>query len=200
MLAAACATPVRVTLAPPAGLHLRRIALVPFLVSYAPHPGEPLDTTPAHAADLVTAQVLESLASNDGLQVVPPSEVAPVLAETGFVAPRADPRRTGQLLRARFDADAYLTGTVRRFRERVGGPEGATSPASVWLDLELRGPEGELLWRGIYEETQRSLSDNLLGLGLAWDRGFRWLTAEELALYGARTLVARLSQSGVAWK
>jgi hypothetical protein len=183
-----------------AELSLHRVALVPFLVSHVHPIGEPLDTSRAHASELVTASVLESLGGSGTPEIVAPSEVAPVLAKAGLVAPRADPRRTGQVLQEALGADGYLTGTVRRFRQRVGGPEGATSPASVWLDLELRAAAGDLLWRGVYEETQRSLTDNLFGLGLAWERGFRWLTAEELASYGARALVAQLHEAGRDWK
>ena len=45
--------------------------------------------------------------------------------------------------------------------------------------------DGRVIWTGTYEETQPPLSDDLGSLPRAWERGFRWVTAEELADYGA---------------
>jgi hypothetical protein len=61
--------------------------------------------------------------------------------------------------------------------------------------MQLRAPEGTLLWRGVYDETQRSISEDLGGFSVARERGFRWLSAEELSEFGARQLVNSMSET-----
>jgi hypothetical protein len=99
----------------------------------------------------------------------------------------------------REDADAILSGAVRRWVERDGSASGVRHPASVWLDLELRDRNGVLRWKGTYEETQTALSEDAGSLPRAWQRGFRWVTAAELADYGARELVRSLARELAAW-
>ena len=81
-----------------------------------------------------------------------------------------------------FGADAVLTGWSGAGRQREGGPSGSRRPASVWFVLELARPRrARCIWNGTYEETQPPLSEDLCSLSRAWERGFRWVTAEELA-------------------
>jgi hypothetical protein len=96
-------------------------------------------------------------------------------------------------------ADAILTGVVRRYSERQGSSTGVKHPASVWIVLQLRDSDGRELWNGTYEETQAPLSEDMFSLKRAWDRGFRWVTAEELATYGARELVRELAREVATW-
>lgn len=97
------------------------------------------------------------------------------------------------------DADARLGGAIRRWSQREGGTTGVRRPASVWLVLELRDRDGRVIWNGTYEETQPPLSDDLGSLPRAWERGFRWVTAEELCEYGLRELVDDLAREAAAW-
>jgi hypothetical protein len=177
----ACASPLADETLPAAEHRtLRKIALVPLrLASPEVAPERP------DAAELVTARILEALARTD-LSVVPPEEVLRVLPEY------ADPVAAAEALHRQFGVDAILTGEVRRFVPRIGSEAGATRPASVWFDLELRGPAGEMLWRGRYDETQTGLAGDLASLPRAFERRFRWVTAEDLTAYGARELVAKL--------
>jgi hypothetical protein len=182
----ACTTPVAVETFPAAAdREIRTIALVPLrLPSPEVAPDRP------DAADVVTSRVLEALAGMPGLTTIPPEEVTHVVPE------RADPVVAAQALHRMFGVDAVLTGTVHRFVTRVGSEAGATRPASVSFVLELRDPTGELLWRGRYDETQVELTDDLGSFPRAYARGFRWLSAEELARFGARELVAKLPGAG----
>jgi hypothetical protein len=80
------------------------------------------------------------------------------------------------------DTDVVLVGFVYRFRERVGKGYGAESPASVAFDMHLiRVADMRTIWSAHFNETQKSLGDNLFRLGSFISRGGRWLTAEELA-------------------
>ena len=98
-------------------------------------------------------------------------------------------RRVGQSM----GVSAVLVGTVWRYRERSGGPAATWNPASVAFDIYLvEVRTGETLWMGGFEETQRSLSENIWDWGTFFDRGARWLTAHELARYGMRELLKQM--------
>jgi hypothetical protein len=125
---------------------------------------------PRDAPALVTARLIAALESDTHLRVVAPSE-----------------------------SDAILTGVVRRYTERDGSASGVRHPASVWFALELRGADGRVLWTGTYEETQSALSEDAGSLPRAWERGFRWVTAADLADYGARMLVHELAREVDTW-
>ncbi len=98
-------------------------------------------------------------------------------------------RRVGQSM----GVNAILVGTVWRYRDRTGGPAATWNPASIAFDLYLVDVRtGETLWMGSFEETQKSLSENIWDWGTFFDRGARWLTANELARYGMRELLKQL--------
>jgi hypothetical protein len=83
------------------------------------------------------------------------------------------------------DADVVLVGFVYRFRERIGKGYGVESPASVAFGMHLiRVADSRLIWSAHFDETQKSLGDNLFQLGTFISRGGRWVTAEELATSG----------------
>jgi len=82
-------------------------------------------------------------------------------------------------------AESVIVGRVFRYRERVGTAYSVETPASVAFDiLLLRASDGQLLWVGRFNETQKSLFENLFRLRLFIKRGARWLTADELADFG----------------
>ena len=186
-LALGCAAPVSSELreqkAPPI---LRKLVILPFASD--PAPGGSVE---ADAAAVVATRVLQAMTQETALEIIPPDEAARVRGVAG--AP------SGGDLRRQFGCDAVLTGTVRRYVERSGGPGGSSRPAAVWFSLELRSPDGELLWSGTYNETQRALSEDLGSFGRAWQRGFRWVTAADLAGYGARQLVRALALDTGSW-
>jgi hypothetical protein len=90
------------------------------------------------------------------------------------------------------DTDVVLVGFVYRFRERIGKRYGAETPASVAFDMHLiRVADGRDIWTGHFNETQKSLGDNLFRLGSFISRGGRWLTAEELADSGLEEIIRK---------
>ena len=94
------------------------------------------------------------------------------------------------------DADVVLVGFVYRFRERLGKGYGAESPASVAFDMHLiRVADSRLIWSAHFNETQKSLGDNLFNLGSFLSRGGRWVTAEELALSGLEEIFEKFPKS-----
>ena len=90
-------------------------------------------------------------------------------------------------------ADIVVVGTVWRFREK-GTVEGVPdSPASVGFALYLVDVEtGLRLWRGTFDGTQKALTEDVLAGIRQLGMGLHWLTAEELARYGVKSLLRKL--------
>jgi hypothetical protein len=199
----ACSTPISVeALAGPGPGHpVNRIAVAPLLVApQVERAGARAGAVEPGAAEMVGSRVVEALAEQGEIAYVAPAEVALWLERSGLSMRGDDPQRLGGELARAFGVDAILFGRVRRYLSRVGGTHGATRPASVWFDLELRLPDGTRVWAGSYREEQKSLAEDLLSLPRAAQRGFTWLDAPSLAAYGARELIAKLAQERRRWK
>jgi hypothetical protein len=92
-----------------------------------------------------------------------------------------------------FKADAALGGHLYRWHEREGSAAGVSRPASVAFDLQfVRPSDGAVLWRGKFDKTQRSLSENLFDAKTFFQGKGRWMTAEELAGLGLRRLLMEM--------
>jgi len=88
-----------------------------------------------------------------------------------------------------------LYGKLYRFRERIGTPYAAKTPASVAFSLILvRVADGAVLWRYSFDKTQEALTSNLLDWRFYKKQGMRWVSAEELAFYGLEQAVKELEQ------
>jgi hypothetical protein len=159
-----------------------RIAVIP-LTSESPHlVGIQSPHPPAEAGPIVTRLLHSSLSSLGGLTIIPPEEVDRALTENRLDGSTPDRAMT---VGRRLNADAVLIGTVRVFRERQGTAMGIREPASVGFDIQLlRVPDRVVLWIGRYYETQKSLTEDITGLGRFMRRKGRWLSAEELAADG----------------
>ena len=108
----------------------------------------------------------------------------------------SDERERAKKLGELAHADAVLFGRVLYFRERVGGDQGVTTPASVSFVLELLDVRrGDIIWKSRFEETQRALSENLFAIANFAERGARWLKAEELAQDGIKKSVRELHRT-----
>jgi hypothetical protein len=186
LLAGGCAETVRTRAHPALGElpePLRKVAVAPVVpagrLALGPEAG---GGDPAVATELVAHQIGEALGAR-GVQVVAPEDVGRILGE---VPPDLPPREIARLVAEKFGADGVLVGRVSRFVERSGEAAGTLRPASVGFEVTLhRAPGGEPLWTGVFDETQRALFENVLNAGRYPGGGSRWLSAEELARWGA---------------
>jgi hypothetical protein len=179
---------------PGAGQSIGRIAVAPLVVAPGARKIEP--DGPA----VIASRLVQALSQRGDIDYVGPGEVEQWLSRRGLSPSRSDPQQIGGELARAFGAQAVLFGVVHHYSSRVGGARGASRPAFVWFDLELRLPDGSRIWAGSYREDQPSLSEDLLSLPRAAQRGFAWLDAPRLAEYGARELVASLAQERRKWK
>ncbi len=159
---------------------LQRIAVLPFAA--APGVG---DSATADALASLFAQAL----SARGLAVIPPGDLARALRAEEGVVPRLDPRRAAEFAQREFGATSVALGRMLRWREREGSALGSMQPASVAFEVSLyAAPRPRLLWSGNFDETQRSLTENPLRARQYPGSGMRWLSASELAQWGAAEL------------
>ncbi len=165
---------------------LRRIAVVPFQPRADLQRGaDPRAVSAADAADLVTRFVTETLAER-GFEVVAPNDLLIAFEATGRVLPREDAAAVAALAAQKFGATAVVLGRVSRYREREGGASGSLRPASVGFELLLHAaPGGELAYAARFDHTQAAFSADVFVATRYPGNGMRWLTAAELARWGA---------------
>jgi hypothetical protein len=180
-------------LAPHASLPMHaRIAVLP-VVPIARSSGEEMSGAGqvAPGAEAVVARELyDTLEQQSDFDIVPRVSVDQALAELG--EPPSTPVAV-QALASKLGAEAVLRCVITLFRERIGSHLSVSQPAAVGLDLWLyNGRDGRLLWTGSYHEVQRSLTEEVRTFPLYWERGARWLTAEELSGYAVTELVKTL--------
>ena len=53
---------------------------------------------------------------------------------------------------------------------------------------------GDVVWSATFDETQKSLSENIFAFGDISERGVRWLSADQLAQDGVKKAVGQLHQ------
>ena len=102
---------------------------------------------------------------------------------------------TFMLSAAFFGPIAALSGKVLVYQERVGSRLGADPPAAVGFEVKLVAPDGIVLWEGNYYEKQRPMTEDFLGFV---QRYGVFVTAEELAAYGAEELADAFPYGGAA--
>jgi PBP1b-binding outer membrane lipoprotein LpoB len=84
-----------------------------------------------------------------------------------------------------YNADAVIAGYIYRYKERIGNRYSVKSPASVAFGIHLIGTKsGRTIWSGHFDETQRSLNENLFKLKKFIKRKASWITADEMAISG----------------
>jgi len=133
----------------------------------------------------LTRYAQEALEMQHEERVVPFAQVEMAYAQMPKDSDNDTPVTLAQGLGKRLNAHYVLLGTVWRYKERQGGARGVQSPASVAFAVFLISvAEGKLLWEETFTETQRSLSENVLEARTFFERGAKWLTADELARFG----------------
>lgn len=175
---------------------LRRIAVSPFLPS--PHfkgdapAGDSTGGEAADAAALTTRFVTEAFAA-EGFDMVAADDLANVFTALGKPVPHGEVESFARVAAKEFGATALLTGEVYRYKARQGGGFGATRPASVGFTVVLYATsDGRELWNARFDKTQPALSENLLEARRYPGKGSHWLTAAELARWGASEAAKRL--------
>jgi hypothetical protein len=147
------------------------------------------------ATATLTDQLFEMMVATEQYQLISPDQARGVFSSILETNRNLEMDQLGVIkeIGAYFQADAVMAGTIYRWREREGNDYAVTEPASVAFDLHMVRPhDGAILWKGRFDKTQQSLSENLLDWDLFTKGKGRWLTAEKLAQYGLEMMMKRL--------
>jgi len=144
-------------------------------------------TGPVASGDdaFMTERLLDSLRSETPYVVIPPEagegERSQILSDSLSVSRQTLLLQMGKNL----GADAVVSGTLFRFRQREGTGFSVETSASVAFSLYLvRVSDGRLLWDGHFDQTQKPLSEDFTRFFSFVKSGWGWLTAEQLAQQG----------------
>ena len=142
------------------------------------------------AVEFLSENLLAIMEKKSGFIIIPPSRAEgaryEILSEDLGISQRRLLVETGRKLKA----DAVLAGTLYRFRPRVGNAFSVEDAASVGFGVHLlRIRDGRLLWTRQFDETQKSLSEDLFQFGNFMKRGGGWLSARELAVFGLQEVM-----------
>jgi hypothetical protein len=172
---------------------LKRVAVLPFTHRDTMRPSTEVSaTSPEIAAELVARFITEAMALR-GIDVIPASDLATALNAQGLKSMDINPRTAADLAAAKFGATAIMIGQVSRYRERQGEKFGSTGAASVAFNATIYATDPvQRVWSSKFDETQRALSEHILNARRYPGGGTRWLTAAELAQWGANSAVATL--------
>lgn len=204
ILFAGCAEKQKIRESGPA-TSLTSVALMPFEAETAGKSPEQIAACPVcgssyrsgpiePGADTILTDILwESLKETQGVKRVPPALLRGLWTEKTGVPDRVHYIQAMQKIGEEMGTDAVLYGRVFRYEERIGRWYSVERPASVAFDLHLISTRnGEILWKGRFDETQLSLTENLLNISAYLKRGFRWVTADELAREGIENVIKTL--------
>ena len=171
---------------------MKRVAVIPFTHRDTMRTAAVTDTSPEMAAELVTRFITDAM-NKRGMQVIPASDLVTAFNAQGLKPFDINPRTAAELAASKFGATAIMMGRVSRYRERVGESFGSTSAASVAFDFTIyTAPVARRVHSSQFDETQRPLSEHIVNAPRYPGGGMRWLTAAELAQWGADSAVAAL--------
>jgi hypothetical protein len=163
--------------------------------SHLTEKGVVTESVPPDVARNISLILYDMVAAQKGYKLVPYSKAieqySKIIGSGQHMDAQADMafKQVGKT----FEADAVLVGYIYRWRERQGADYGVESPASVTLDLQLIRPmDGAILWKSVFDKTQKSLSENLFDMDTFIESGGKWMTAEKLAEIGIRKLVSEM--------
>jgi hypothetical protein len=186
---------------------LRRVAVMPFLAGNTAMSADDrvrpaLDCTMmefcqavnelgAGAENALTRQMQRAMELELDDRVVPLMRAAEIYDDLPQNRAVDTPRQLAQRFGKAAGADHVILGSVWRYRDRT--PDmGASVAFTVYL---LQVDNGRRVWRAQYDKTQQALSDDLLNAGRFFEKGARWLSAEELARFGIEQVMQRFPET-----
>lgn len=185
-------------------IQFKRIAVMPFLVGKLESPDKPVEkplSQPLIQLSFDTVNLVEGADQimtrlvNDMLkirfmdQMVTMEEAAAVYGDVIRDQALNTPRKLAKTFGEKLQADLVVVGTIWRFREKGTVKEISDSPASIAFSVYLMEvASGKRLWRNLFDGTQKILSDDVLGGFKQIKMGPRWLSVNELARYGVKSV------------
>jgi len=185
-------------------LRFKRIAVMPFLAGKLESPERPVEkplSQPLKQLNIDTVNLAEEAEQvmtrlvNDVLkfrfedQMVSMEESAAVYADVIRDQTLDTPRKLAKKFGENLQADLVVVGAVWRFREKGTVEEMPDNAASVAFSVYLMEvADGKRLWRNSFDGNQKTLSEDVLSGLKQIKMGLRWLSVNELARYGVKSV------------
>jgi hypothetical protein len=143
--------------------------------------------------NILTRLLQEKMEEKGTFKVLPKETVEEAFLKSDKGQFELNPEPSSLQLGKALNADYVFVGFVFRYEERVGSALGVEKPASVGFDVHLfRIRDGKMVWKGKFDETQKSLSENLLEIGTFIKGKGTWVTAEEFSKIGMERMLKKL--------
>lgn len=185
-------------------LEFKRIAVMPFIVGKLESPEEQIEkplSQPLKQLNVDTASISEGadrvltrlvhevLKIRFADQTVSMEDSAAVYADVIRDPTLDTPRKLAKKFGENLQADLVVVGAVWRFREKGAVADSPDSNASIAFSVYLMEVDhGKRLWRNAFEGTQKTLSEDVLGGLKQIKKGLHWLSVNELARYGVKSV------------
>ncbi len=180
---------------------LKKVAVLPFLI-LRPAEGERMveglwgefffraGEVPSRAGSEAMTIFYHQLLRLGRCEMIPLDQAATAVEEVGPITFKQDPLGEAVRIGRQLGVYAVVIGGVYRFEQRRGSALGVERPASVALDAHLvRVEDKKVIWSGRLDETQRSLSENLLKVSIFVKGGGHWVTVERLTAIGVESVL-----------
>lgn len=146
----------------------------------------------AEVVDKMNDRLFSMMVEGKKYQFISPSQAQGTLGSLLSSHPTAGEAEILMMVGKGMEVDAVLAGYLYRWVERDGTDYGVNRPASVAFDLYLiQTSSGVILWKGVFDKTQQSLTENLFDLGTFLKAKGKWMSAEALAEMGLGELLER---------
>lgn len=141
-------------------------------------------------ADKLTEALFFKLMETKCYDLIPPGQAKGVfesiLRSNSVIGKIEGAQKVGRA----FSAQTVLMGYTYRWKDREGTDYAVKRPSSVAFDLYLvRVETGAILWKGKYDKTQQSLSENLLDMDTFLKGKGKWMTVDKLAEIGLNSIL-----------
>jgi hypothetical protein len=180
----------------------QKVAIIPFLIVRPQAPGQRMvkglkgnfffrtGVVPTRAGSEVTAIFHRQLNRLDRCELIPLNQVQAVAEEVDPETFKQDPIGIATQIGRELGLSAVVIGGVYRFEQRQGSALGVESPASAAFDAHLvRVADKKVVWSGRFDETQHSLSENVLKISSFLKGGAQWVTVERWTEIGVETVL-----------
>ncbi len=145
----------------------------------------------AGAVKKITRYTTEILEKRFQERLIPFAEVNSGFEKLAKDPLKDTPRSLAQRLGRDLQAEYVLVGAVWKYKDRSSGAMVSDTPATVAFALYLVNVEtGKKIWKQAFDKSQKALSDNVLDAKDFFKQGAKWLTAEELARFGLKKILA----------
>ncbi|MDY7032283.1 MAG: hypothetical protein SVY10_10325 [Thermodesulfobacteriota bacterium] len=143
------------------------------------------DNLQSKADEILTRFMWNAMEKKFGERLVPHDNAIELYKKIVIDRDSDTPRSLARKLGKELKAHHMVLGVVWRYRDRVGSAIAVERPASVAFAIyAIHVESGGKLWKRVFDQTQQSLSENVLNAPDFFKHGAKWLTASELAKLG----------------